>query len=92
MNQKALVNIAYCPQKRMLDEFLDYLALKVDKATAKNKPIILTGDYILNYFCENEKRKLDTILRPSDLNPINVRDPKRISSHNKTLIDFLITD
>ena len=36
------------------------------------------------------KNKLDTILRPD--HPINVEDPTRITSHNKWLIDFLITD
>ena len=92
MNQIALVNIAYCPQKRKLDEFLDYLALNFDKTTTENKPIILMGDYILNYFCKSEKGKVDTVLIPSDLNPINAKDPTRITSHNKTLIDFLKTD
>ena len=92
MNEKALVKIAYCPQKRMLDEFLDQLALNIDNAPTENNPIILRDDYNLNYFCKNEKQKLYTNLRPYDLNPINVDDPTRITSHNKTLIDFLITD
>ena len=92
MNQKALVNIAYCPQKRMLDEFVDYLALNIDKATTENKPIILMGDYDSKHFCKYDKQKSDAILRPYDLNPINVEDPTIITSHSKKLIDFLITD
>ena len=74
----------------MLDEFRDYLALKIDKATTKNNPNILMGDYNLKYFCNSEKQILDTILRPYD--PINVEDPTRITFDNKTLIYFLITD
>ena len=92
MNQKALVKIAYCPQKRMLDEFVDYLALNIDKATTENKTIILMGDYDSKNFCKYDKQKSDAILRPYDLNPINVEDPTRITSHSKKLIDFLITD
>ena len=43
-NQKALLNIAYCPQKRKLDEFLDYLVLNINKAATESKPLILMGD------------------------------------------------
>ena len=50
------------------------------------------GDYNLNYFCKNEKQKLDTVLRPYNLNPIKVEDPTRITSQYKKLVDFLITD
>ena len=91
MNEKALVNIVYCPQRTMLDEFLNYLSLNIDNATTENKPTILMWDYILNFFCKGEKlKKLDTILRTYGLNPINAEDPTRVTSQ-KTLIDFLIT-
>ena len=92
MNQKTLVNIAYYPQKRMLDEFLEYLVLNIDKATTEKKRINLMGDYNLSYLCKNEKQNLDTILRPCGLNSIIVEDTTKITRHNKMPKDFLTTD
>ena len=92
MNQKALVNIAYCPQKRTVDEFLDYLALNNNKAITENKSIIQLGGYNLKYFCKNEKQKLETILGPYDLIPIDVENPTRFPTYNRKHVDFLITD
>ena len=68
------------------------LGLNIDKAIIENKPLNLMSDYNLNYFCKKEKQQLETVLRPSNLYPINFDNPSRFMSNDKTLINFLITD
>ena len=46
---QALLNVAYCPNKKYTDSFLEQLALNIDTAVTENKKIIMVGDYNINY-------------------------------------------
>ena len=65
INKKpALINLAYCPKKQLINLFLEELALGLDIAVTENKKIFLLGDYNLNYFNCNERNLLETLILP----------------------------
>ena len=67
INKKpALINLAYRPQKSLINLFLEQLALGLDRA-ATEKTIFLLGDYKLNYFNCNDRNLLETLILPYGL-------------------------
>ena len=88
---QALLNVAYCPNKKYTDSFLEQLALNIDTAVTENKKILMVGDYNINYLNHTEKVKLDTILIPYGLKVLN-NDPTRTNSSQSTQIDFVISE
>ena len=66
---------------------------KIYKAITEKEPTIPMDDYILKYFfCKYEKQKLETVSKNYDLIRINIEEPTIITSYNKMIIDFLISD
>ena len=55
--QKFMVNFSYCPNKKFADEFLENLARRIDRAVSQNMPVILMGDYNLNYWDQSDRSK-----------------------------------
>ena len=70
--------------------FLSELALGIDCAAVENKRIILMGDYNIDFFQKNEKRKLETLFIPYVSYNTNIGTRQSV---NKTaLIDYIITE
>lgn len=76
-NTRQLTNISYCPQKALTAIFLDELQLTLDRAVTEGKPLVLMGDYNINYLVTHEKNKLDEAIRPYDLKVLNQNSPTR---------------
>ena len=57
-NKKYLINISYCLTEHLFEMFLSELSLGIDCAAAENKRKVLMGDYNIEFFRKNEKRKL----------------------------------
>ena len=87
----ALLNVAYCPNKKYTDSFLGQLALHIDTAVTELKKTIMVGEYNINYHNHREKVKLDTILVPYGLKVQN-NDPTRTNNNKSTQIDFIISE
>ena len=64
----------------------------VDCAAAESKRIILMGDYDIDFFQKNEKRKLETLLIPYGLVSCNTNIRTRQSVNKTALIDYIITE
>ena len=65
INKKpALINLAYCPEKQLINAFLEELALDLDRAATENKKKILIGDYNFNYYNCNERNLIETLILP----------------------------
>ena len=91
-HKSILINISYNPNKQFCSQFLDELALCIDKASTENKSICLIGDYNINYLNNKEKQKLDTIILPYDLHLMNSRTATRHQNGSCSLLDYIITD
>ena len=87
-----LINLSYNPQKINTDSFLEQLVIGIDNAVAENKPIILMGDYNINWLNNLEREKLDSITTPYGLSSTNESTPTRISNTSRTLIDYIFTN
>ena len=89
-----LVNVTYNPNKQNSPDFLDQLAINIDKAITKNEKIILLGDYNINYLDTLERSRLETVILPYDFHLKNQTIPTRLNRGNntKSLIDYIITD
>ena len=72
--------------------FLSELALGIDCAAAENKRIILMGDYNIDFFQKNQKRKLETLFIPYGLVSCNTKIGTRQSINKTALIDYIITE
>ena len=61
-----LINIIYNPQKKHYKSFLEELSTSIDYAITEKKPLVLMGDYNINYFDKGERECLDysDIVRP----------------------------
>ena len=92
IKKKYLINISYCPTKHLSEMFLSELALGIDCAAAENKRIILMGDYNIDFFQKNEKRKLETLFIPYGLVSCNTKIGTRQSINKTALIDYIITE
>ena len=93
INKKpALINLAYCPKKQLINLFLEELALGLDRAATENKKIFLLGDYNLNYFNCNERNLLETLILPYGLLNSNKTLATRETSRTKSLIDYVICE
>ena len=46
--KKCVLNLSYCPEKKLVKMFLEKLVLGIDLAMAEGKSVILAGDYNLN--------------------------------------------
>ena len=90
--KKYLINISYCPTKHLSEMFLSELALVIDCAAAENKRIILMGDYNIDFFQKNEKRKLETLFIPYGLVSCNTNIGTRQSVNKTALTDYIITE
>ena len=62
LTEKLLVNVSYCPKKRLGEYFLDQLSTELLGAYSVTDNVILLGDYNLNYLNKTEKVNL-TFLR-----------------------------
>ena len=54
------------------DEFLENLARGIDRTVSQHRPVILMGDYILNYWEQSDRSKIDTVVIPYDWNIKNM--------------------
>ena len=68
------------------------MALGIDCAAAENKRIILIGDYNIDFFQKNEKRKLETLFIPYGLVSCNTKMGTRQSINKTALIDYINTE
>ena len=87
MTEKLLVNVSYCPNKRLGEYFLDQLSTELSGAYSVTDDVILLGDYNLNYLNKTEKSKLDIFASNSGLEIVNLRDATRCTDKTFTLID-----
>ena len=87
MTQKLLVNVSYCPNKRLGEYFFDQLSTELSGAYSVTDNVILLGDYNLNYLNKTEKCKLDIFASNSGLEIVNLRDATRCTDKTFTLID-----
>ena len=62
-----LINISYNPCRKHANLFLEGLAHGIDKAVVEGKPIIMMGDYNLDYMVKSDRNCLETIFTPYDL-------------------------
>ena len=63
-----MINLSYCPKKKFADEFLENLARGIDRVVFQNMPVILMGEYNLNYWDPSDPSKIDTAVVPYNLN------------------------
>ena len=91
-HKSILIQIFYNPNKLFCSQFLDELALCIDKASHKNKSISLIGDYNINNLKNKEKLKLDTIFLLCDLHLMSSRTATRHQNCSCSLLDYIITD
>ena len=56
LTEKLLVNVSYCPNKRLGEFFLDQLMTEFLGAYGVTDNVILLGDYNINYLNKTEKR------------------------------------
>ena len=87
MTEKLLVNVSYCPNKRLGEYFHDQLITELSGAYSVTDNVILLGDYNLNYLNKTEKSKLDIFASNSGLEIVNLRDATRGTDKTFTLID-----
>ena len=89
-----LVNVSYKPNEQNSTEFLDQLAINIEKAITKNEKIILLGDYNINYLDTLEISRLETVILPHDLHIENQAIPtcSNRGNNTKSLIDYNITE
>ena len=90
--EKMLVNLCYNPSRSNFIDFLEQLTLNIDKAFSVSNKITLLGDYNINYLDSKEKENLDSIIIPYGMKVFCPNDETRISSSNKTHIDYIISD
>ena len=90
--QKFMINLSYCPNKKFDGEFLESLARRIDRAVSQKMPVILMGDYNLNYWDQSDRSKNDTVVVPYDLNINNVSHASRIGNKKGPLTDYIITE
>ena len=57
-----MINVSYCPNKKFADEFLENLARGIDRVVSQNMPVILMGDYNLNYWANQIVQQLIQLL------------------------------
>ena len=89
-NDKMLINITYCPQKNLHNQFLDELALNLDNAISVCNSVYLMGDYNINYLDRFERNNLDSVIIPYGLNVCSSETPTRITQSSETHIDYII--
>lgn len=89
---RCLVNLAYSPNKNLASTFLNEMIANVNKVLTENKPLVLMGDYNIDYLSSVDKSKLDTLLSLFDLHVSNSHTPTRQTAHSATLIDHILTD
>ena len=87
LTEKLLINVSYCPNKRLGEYFLDQLSTEVSGAYSVTDNVFLLGDYNLNYLNKTEKGKLDVFASNSGLEIVNLRDATRGTDKTFTLID-----
>ena len=89
---RQLINISYNPQKKHYNSFLEELSTSIDYAITEKKPLVLMGDYNIDYFDKRERECLETILTLYGLNVMNKDHATRVQNQSRTLIDYIITD
>ena len=89
---RQLINISYNPQKKLYNSFLEELSTSIDYAITEKKPLVLMGNYNIDYFDKRERECLETILTPYGLNVMNKDHDTRVQNQSRTLIDYIITD
>ena len=87
-----LINISYNPHKHYYRQFLEEFSTSIDYAFTEIKPLVLMGDYNINFLNKNERECLETILIPYGLYAMNKELPTRVVGSSKTLIDYILTD
>ena len=90
--KKCVLNLSYCPEKKLLKMFLEKLVLGIDLDMAEGKSVKLAGDYNLNYFAKRDRSLLQSVISPYDLKPTNNNTATRMTNSSSTLIDYIITD
>ena len=86
-----LINISYNPCRKHANLFLEGLAQGIDKAIVEGKPIIMMGDYNLDYMVKSDRNCLETIFTPYDLIFTNKKEPTRVAN-KRSLLHYLIID
>ena len=89
--KKFVLNLSYCPEKKLVKMFLEKLVLGIDLAMAEGKSVVLAGDYNLNYFAKRDRNLLQSVISPYDLKPSNIDTATRMINSSSTLIDYTIT-
>ena len=87
MTEKLLVNVSYCPNKRLGEYFFDQLSTELSGTYSVTDNVNLLGDYNLNYLNKTEKSKLDIFASNSGLEIVNLRDATRCTDKTFTPID-----
>ena len=72
-----IIYISYNQNKQFRSQFLNELALCIDKASTENKSIFIIGDFNINYMNNREKQNMDTIIPHYDLHLMNSRTAAR---------------
>ena len=87
LTEKLLVNVFYCPNKRLGEYSLDQLSTQLLGVYSVTYNVILLGDYNLTYLNKTEKCKLDVFESISGLEIVNQRDATRGTDKTFTLFD-----
>ena len=77
---KQLINISCNPQKKHNNRILEELSTSIDYAITEKKPLVLMGDYNMNYFDKRERECLETILTPYGLTVMNKDHATRVQN------------
>ena len=86
IKEKFVLNLSYCPEKKLVKMSLEKMVLGIDLAMAEGKSVILAGDY--NYFAKRDRNLLQSVISPYDLKPLNIDTATR-TTNSSTLIDYI---
>ena len=78
-----LINSSYNPHKQYYRQFLEELSTSIDYAITENKPLLLMGDFNINFLNKNERECLETIMIPYGLCHEQRTFPPESSEHRK---------
>ena len=90
--KKCVLNLLYCPEKKLVKIFLEKLLLGIDLAMVEGKSVKHAGDYNINHFANHDRNLLQFVISPYDLKPSNINTATRMTNSSLTLIHYIITD
>ena len=90
--KKQLINGSYSSNKVVHNTFLEELSTGINYAVTEMKPIMLMGDYNLDYLKRKEKLRHSFVPYGINITYIIIRVSTRVSGNWKYLLDYIITD